>query len=321
MALHRPAPVARFIAFALAAMALLVSALTAPAVARQDGIDDLVGIYSVSIAKPDLPANLPGRAALLGTWTITFAADGTFIVARQDVGPVTSGEYTVSGSTLTIDDWNGLIGCGAPVAENPGATYAWRPAGDGIALTVIEDPCTDRRLLFATHPLTGFEACSVAPLGASSMPLAAASPVPLATPVSASRGVGAQEGLPQGESSEAAIDSLLRQATGCWASGDPARFLALHSQKALSDIGLIAPLADFARDLRLFMSTPISFTRIGDITVTGPDTAWAYVEISLGGDRIPQRLDFVREDGVWLFDAFFLFGPTPPTTDTTVPAP
>jgi hypothetical protein len=32
----------------------------------------------------------------------------------------------------------------------------------------------------------------------------------------------------------------------------------------------------------------------------------------LGGDPIPQRIDFAFENGTWLFDTFFLFGPTMP---------
>jgi len=309
---RRPASATRLLVLvALAAAALFVSVSPA-SLARQNDADELVGVYSASIAKPDLPAALPGQAALLGTWAVTFNADGSYTLDRQDVGVIARGTYEVDGPTLTINDWEGLIGCGAPVAEDPPATYAWRRAGDGIVLTAITDPCEERRILFQSHPLMGFEACGVPASGARSAMSAA---TPVAGSGSSSSGITAQEGLPKGETADKSIDSLLAQATGCWATGDPARFLALHSSEALADISSVAPLSEFSRDLRLFMSTPLAFQRIGEVTELDSGRAWAYVEITLGGEPIPQRLDFVLEEGVWLFDMFFLFGPETATTD------
>ena len=66
-----------------------------------------------------------------------------------------------------------------------------------------------------------------------------------------------------------------------------------------------------AGDLRMFMQTPVSFERIGNVELTDPTHASAYVEITFGGEPIPQRFDFALQDGVWLFDTFFLFGPSP----------
>ncbi|MGI9255001.1 MAG: hypothetical protein ACR2J8_14760, partial [Thermomicrobiales bacterium] len=185
----------------------------------------------------------------------------------------------------------------------------------------ISDTCADRRILLQTHQLSGFEACAALPLAADPGATDAAPDTALATPVAANHGVGAQAGLAKGESIDDAIDSLMRQATGCWASGDPARFLALNSESVLSDIAAVAPLADFARELRLFMATPISFKRIGDVTEIDANHAWAYVEISLGGDPVPQRLDFVRQDGVWLFDQFFMFAGDPLVADPAASDP
>jgi hypothetical protein len=169
--------------------------------------------------------------------------------------------------------------------------------------------------------LGGFEACAVAPrllvdpFASTLEPEALATPVAEVPPVS---GVAAQEGLSEGADAEEAIDSLLRQANGCWATGDPTRFLALHSDLVISELGFIGPLEDFARQLRLFMATPLVFERIGPVNLVDPDHAWAYVEVSLGGEAIPQRLDFVFENGAWLFDTFFLFGPTTPEGPTVV---
>ena len=144
-----------------------------------------------------------------------------------------------------------------------------------------------------------------------------ATEIPLATPVAGSAppasGVAAQEGLSEGADAEEAIDSLLRQANGCWATGDPTRFLGLHSPGVIDEIAFIGPFDEFARQLRLLMSTPVSFERIGPVNLIDPDHAWAYVEVMLGGEALPQRVDFVFENGAWLFDTFFLFGPPTPT--------
>jgi hypothetical protein len=137
----------------------------------------------------------------------------------------------------------------------------------------------------------------------------------MATPVATEEigtGVAAQEGLSEGADAEEAIDSLLRQANGCWATGDPTRFLALHSNRVVEEIGFVGPIDEFVRQLRLFMATPLSFERIGPVNLIDSDHAWAYVEVTLGGDPVPQRIDFVFENGTWLFDTFFLFGPTTP---------
>lgn len=306
-------------ALAVAAALLLLAAglapgLLAPVAAQSD--DSIIGVYTVSIGRPDVPTDLPGRAALFGLWTITFNADGSYVVARQDVGPVNRGAYEVSGDALTINDWQGLIGCGGPVAADPAAVYTWERNGDRLTLEAVDDPCADRRLLLTTREFGSFEACTTAPLpGFDSFANAPAAATPVAS--ANNNNVGAQEGLPADDDATAAIDALLAQATGCWATGDPGRFLALHTEQALEDLAAFGPLPDFATQLRLFMTTPLEFRRIGEITLTDPDHAWAYVEVTLGGEALPQRLDFAVEDGEWLFDAFFLLGPaeSDPATD------
>lgn len=304
----------RFGRTCLLGLILLVLATASPAAIGQESgatpiavsTPTVTGAYTVTIAQPDLPPNLPNGAVLLGLWTITFNADGTFALSRQDTGVVVSGTYDTAGVTLTLNDWNGLVGCGAPGGEAGPATYAWRKVDAGLSLTPISDTCADRRLLLSTRQFGAFSACAVVPLatGRGSGALA-----PGVTPVAA--GVTAQEGLPIGESTDDAIDALLAQATACWATGDPARFLPLHSERVISELAAIAPLPDLANSLRTVMTVPVAFQRIGDVTMIDPMRAWAYVEVTLGGEPVPQRIDFVLEDGVWLFDTFFLFGPSP----------
>ncbi len=316
--LHRSGTGARVVALILAALMVLADGLPGPVAAQDD--ERIAGVFTVSIGRNDLDPAIPGQAALLGLWTITFDDAGTYAVARQDVGPVVNGTFETDGDLVTFNDWNGLLGCGGPTAGDTSATYQWSRDGDTLRLAVVEDGCADRRVLLTTRAFGSFQACTTPPLpgfsGGSAAPVAA---TPVA--VAPSAGVGAQEGRTADADAQAAIDDLLREATGCWATGEPGRFLALHTSDALADLAVFGPMADFAQQLRLFMTVPIEFRRIGEITMTDPEHAWAYVEITLGGEALPQRLDFAYEDGEWLFDMFFLLGPgtMPPATGAGTP--
>jgi hypothetical protein len=307
----------------VAAIAALFSLLTTLALAMpvlalfQDDQEPqpLSGVFTVTIARNDIPANLAGGPALAGLWNVTFSGDGSFSLARQDVGEVATGKFEAAEATLTFDEWSGLVGCDITADSGDPATYAWRQTDDRLTLTPITDSCIERLTLLTTRPLGGFEACAVSPRSLADPFATGLAPADSATPVATEEigtGVAAQEGLSEGADAEEAIDSLLRQANGCWATGDPTRFLALHSNQVVEEIGLIGPIDEFVRQLRLFMSTPLSFERIGPVNLVDPEHAWAYVEVTLGGDPIPQRIDFVFENGTWLFDTFFLFGPTTP---------
>lgn len=307
----------------LLAILVLVVALLGPAAAAAAQTEqpaDLTGVYTVTIGRPDLPPGLPGSASLVGLWTIAFNGDGTYAMDRQDVGRVASGTYELAGSTLVFNDWAGIIGCGTPTAETGPASYAWRLDDAGLTLTPIDETCSDRRVLLGTRSFASYEACTTTPFGSS--PLGAelaGTPSPNssgATPVAG--GVSAQEGLTLTAEPQDAIDRLLRQATGCWATGDPARFLPLHSEAVLTELSALGPLPDFASTLRSVMTVPLSFQRIGDLTLVDPTTAWCYVEVTLGGEPLPQRMDFVYENGQWLLDTFFLFGPAS-DADPTMP--
>ena len=250
---------------------------------------------------------------MTGLWNITFDGDGTFSLARQDVGAIVSGTFEAGDATLSFSEWNGIVGCPVTGDGTP-ATYAWRQSDDTLTLTPISDTCTERLTLLTTRSLGGFEACVALPRSLTD-PVGAdiALATPVAGPTAAASGVAAQEGLSEGADAEAGIDSLLRQANGCWATGDPTRFMALHSLRVIDEISFLGPFDEFARQLRLLMSTPVSFERIGPVNLIDADHAWAYVEVTLGGDPLPQRVDFVLENGEWLFDTFFLFGPPAPT--------
>jgi hypothetical protein len=282
----------------------------------------LTGVYTVTVTRRDVPPNLSGGPALVGLWNITFNGDGTYTLARQDVGEVVSGTFEAAEATLSFNSWSGIVGCVIEEGGDP-ATYAWRIEDDALTLTPITDSCTERLTLLTTRSLGGFEACVTEPRQladpfSGDIDSMAVFGTPVAEPSPRATGVAAQEGLSEGADAEEAIDRLLQQANGCWATGDPTRFLALHSNRVVQEIAFVGPLEDFARQLRLFMATPLVFERIGPVNLIDPDHAWAYVEVTLGGEPIPQRMDFVFEDGAWLLDTFFLFSAAPPAPPVEV---
>jgi hypothetical protein len=290
---------------------LIIGTLTIPALARfqDEEAASLTGMYMVSIGSEDVPTALAGGDALVGRWTLDFGDAGAYSLTRQDVGEVASGSFEAGPATLAFADWSGIVGCDATDSDGSSATYAWRLSDDLLTLTPIDDPCAERLTLLTTRALVHVDACEEAPVVAQdpfSMVEAFGTPVAESPPVT---GVAAQEGFSEGEEAEKAIDALLRSANGCWAVAEPERFMALHSQDLTGQIAIMGPADAFAQELHAFMEAPLTLERIGEVTLEDPTRAWAYVEVTLGGQPNPQRLNFVLEQGVWKLDTFFLFGP------------
>ncbi len=293
------------------------------AIAQDDESDESIeGIFTVAIGENDVPVIFPGGQGLVGLWDIAFNADGSYIMARQDVGPLVAGSYEVNGGTLTVIDEAGLFRCGGDPASGDAdaaeGVYGWDLQEDQLTLSPVQDECSTRRLIFSTRTLGGFAACLTEPLfGDMASPVPTNAGAPQATPVAIDEGSPpaaspqANAGVAAPDEIEAAIDELMHQATGCWATSDPTRFLPLHSQTVLEELTAGGFIDQVLSDLAMFMATPVSFELIGNVQLLDPTHAWAYVEITFDGEPIPQRFDFVLQDGVWLFDSFFLFGPTP----------
>ena len=106
-------------------------------------------MFTVTIAKDDIPPNLAGGPALAGLWNATFNGDGSFSLARQDVGEVVTGKFEAAEATLTLNEWSGLVGCDISADSGEPATYAWQQTDDRLTLTPITDSCVER--LTATH--------------------------------------------------------------------------------------------------------------------------------------------------------------------------
>ncbi len=73
------------------------------------------------------------------TWE--FNADGTYYWKEGKSGTDASGVYTVTGDQVVIQD--DLFGC-----QDVAATYVWGYDGQKLSLTVVDDQCRDRGLMF-----------------------------------------------------------------------------------------------------------------------------------------------------------------------------
>jgi len=270
-------------------------------------LDDLEGTFTVTIAGPDIPRNLSDGPALEGIWSVDFGTDGAFTVTRLDVGQVASGRYEVGATTITFSQWNGLIGCAGDDGEGD-ATYGWRRSESAVTLTPIREACPERITLLSTRPLGSDQACAGFPQPLSAPAVAPADEtIPASTPkadVPPVSGVAVQEGLSEAAEAEMAVDALLRRANGCWATGDPQSFLALHSDAAIQQLVFTAPPDILVSQLRQTMLNPATFERIGDVNLSGTDRAWAYVQFIYDDEPLPVLVDFINEHGNWLFDTY-----------------
>lgn len=301
--------------FAICSLCSLVATLSPSEAQDNQRLDDLAGVFTVTIAKPDIPQNLADGPALEGIWSLDFGSDGAFSIVRLDVGQIASGTYEAGATTVTFSEWEGLIGCTIG-KDDGGAIYSWRRSESALTLTPIREACTERITLLSTRPLGSNEACagspepgtapSISSAGDTILPGTPAAEVP---PVS---GVAAQEGLSDAAETELAVDGLLGQANGCWATGDPQSFLALHTDAVVQQLVFAAPPDVVVSQLGQAMRNPASFERIGDVNVSGSDQAWAYVQFSYAGQSQSLRVDFVNDHGHWLFDTYIpmaLFSP------------
>jgi len=229
----------------------------------------------------------------------------------SDAGEVATGSYAAGPASLQFTRWDGIIGC--QIDEGDAAVrYAWSANEQRIALTSIDDTCTDRVSLLTTREFGSLSACEVnRPQEEDPFAFADVEGTP-ATGQSQIQGVTAQEGYSEEAELDAAVDTLLRHVSGCWDATNVEGFMALHSQGVRSQIATMGPPEPFVSELQAFMQLPLHLERIGTVHLGDSDHAWVYVEVDLDGQALPQRVNLIRESGAWLLDSFFLFGPPPP---------
>lgn len=264
------------------------------------------GDYTVTIVKDDVPTGVAAGPTAIGQWRISFKPNGTYELARLDVGTVVTGTYKVSGNKVTITDASGILSCANPQAGNgvqaATGTYTWSVKSDKLTLTASQDGCAIRKIILATRTLGVYVPCVTTPLAALAG-TSASTPVP-ATP---SASFFAKAPTPAAATAADGIDNLLKQVTACWSTGDPARLLPLFSNDLLTAIvKQTGTVQDVAGVIQPLMTLPFTWERAGDVQRTGANSASAVVRITLQDHEDFQRFNFVLENGVWKVDTFIL---------------
>jgi hypothetical protein len=281
---------------------------------------ELVGEYAVSIVKEDVPLDMLNGPTTIGQWQVIFASDGSYSMARSDLGELVTGTYEVDGNKVTITDEGGLLSC-ADVGADPGETgetatavYSWAIDGELLSLTPEDEGCDTRLLILTTRELDHFVSCETQPLTSE----AAATPeqaTPVeATPIDATPeegGLGALVGDVEKASPsptditpvEQGIDDLLKQLTACWATGDPSRFLPLLTDEyAATLLNAGDTQDDLIRNLATAMGTAVTYERAGDVSILDDTHASAIVRTSTGQEEQFTRFRFALVDGEWKLD-------------------
>ena len=262
----------------------------------QESADGLQGAFAVTIASEDVPPVLIEGASLIGRWHITFGADGTYMLVRQDVGTVARGQFETGGNQLTLRGETGVIACVEDSERDAAAVYEWEVTEGQLLLVALEEPCDRRRLLFTTRTLSALVACP--PLSGTRPNSNAGS-----EPGSAiDRSIGTpMASTPRPLSSpQAEIDTLLGQMSDCWATREPDRFLQLLSREFRASQQ--AETEDDRRRLTLTMSAPIVWNLASEVETVDATHATASVQQTLGDTIDIVRQAFVYEEGAWRWD-------------------
>lgn len=107
----------------------------------------LPGAYSATVAVSDLKG-VPGPQAekMAGTWTVAFAADGTYTVRQGETEHV-QGKYRIAGDEITMNDAHGDFAC---VGDELEGVYRVRREGTMLTLTKVrDDSCQGRAVILS----------------------------------------------------------------------------------------------------------------------------------------------------------------------------
>lgn len=299
---------------------------------------ELVGDYAVSIGSNDIPPDLAGGSIMVGRWHVAFQADGSYYAERLDIGRVVSGSWEVDGETLTVTDEEGLVSCSNATAvigdqgDVSSGTYAVAVDEDILALTLGEDSCRTRAVLFGTRDFGQFVACLTNASAGDASPVADAEATPVADgDLSEGRGESNDGGLfdlltptsgdeeepdadeeePDADEEESGdqtavddeIDALLGQMTACWQTQDADQFIPLLTEGFRDDFLGAGTEEEQKAEIEELMIQPLVWERAGDIDLNnGEDEASVVVRLSIAGaDQFLTYLFALGDDG-WLWD-------------------
>jgi hypothetical protein len=302
---------------ALAAVLLIGAvSLARPFTFAQAQADGLVGDYTVTLVREDVPQDIANGETVIGRWRLSFKDDGSYEAERLDLGVLVQGTYSVDGDKLTVTDESGLLSCSNPamstadVGDVSVGTYHFKMRSNSLTFTPDQEGCAVRRILFSTKEFAPFVACNTTAMtleaaGANATPLAKLPSPSDVLVAEATPGSGQPPSAPTASAStDEQIDALVGQLTACWATGDPARFLPLWSEAFRKQFltGSDAEQATALNSLRAAMQVPVSWERAGDVKMTGKDQAEAVVRTRTLDQEEFVRYRFVLENGEWRWD-------------------
>lgn len=97
-------------------------------------------------------AKITGQGPPLdGTWRLDIAADGAYKVSREGRSLIT-GKAVETATTISFTKEKGPLACTGQEARPN--SYRWKVAAGKLTLTPVKEPCTSRKLVLATKPLT-----------------------------------------------------------------------------------------------------------------------------------------------------------------------
>lgn len=110
------------------------------------------GVYTSTVTKDDLPADLPeeAKSRFIGKWEWAFTEGGRVNLTLDGKVKV-EGQYTSTADQLKITDEKGEIACSNRPGSETG-TYKWTLEGKKLTLTAVEDKCEGRRSFLTRVP-------------------------------------------------------------------------------------------------------------------------------------------------------------------------
>jgi hypothetical protein len=113
----------------------------------------LFGTYTTTITQQDIEAaNFEIFEDLEGTWDIQFSENGvidwTYRANNLDREYAIHTEFSAADDTLVLGEESGEYSC-----DQTGVTYDWTGDGTQLALTNVDDSCTQRMIVLTSHPL------------------------------------------------------------------------------------------------------------------------------------------------------------------------
>ena len=138
---------------------LLFIALTACQGTPSISNEAIAGTYTVTLTPEQLYANGATFRTVIesnGTWQLEFAKDGVvrlFHVDNIEMGSRAQAPFTLSTGEIVFGTDYGALSC-TNYSDTEQGTYQWKLEGNQLYLSVIEDKCERRAIIYSAQPWT-----------------------------------------------------------------------------------------------------------------------------------------------------------------------